>query len=150
MADEPPQPQYISSREKSNANDDHACSEQFEEINNESVEAAKKRREHPMLAKRAVEDDLEHFDVDDDKACVDHEMQQRDQWISEHFLLTECQKQQIFPAFSAMIPVVFIAPKQNVCSYLSYFTRKYPDGDRQGNDKQNLLEVRHGLLIVHS
>ncbi len=88
-----------------------------------------------MLAKAAVQNNFQHFNINDNETCIDKKMHHCHQGISKHFLLPECKQQYIFPALGRSIAVIFIMAEQNIPPDLFYIFRKKPDSKKDKNDK---------------
>ena len=54
-----------------------------------------------MGAKYPVQQDLQHFDIDDHESGIDDQVQDRYQRISEHLALPQGQQQDLLPSFCA-------------------------------------------------
>ena len=143
MADETPELQDIPAAKEQYANSKYAYSEKFKGIDQERVESAEGGGEEAMRPEDPVQHDLQHFQVDDDKTCVDDEMHQSHQRVPEHFLLAESQQQHIPPAQAPMIIIRFVFAQEDVPADLTGLFTKPPNSHTGCQDEEDLLKEAH-------
>ena len=105
-------------------------------------------REQAMLSKAPGQNDLQYFNVDDNKACINKKMHDSDQGIAEHFLLAKCKQQNIFPSLGWVIRIIFIMAQQNIAPDLFYILCKKPYRKKGNCNKYDLLNNQHANGIT--
>lgn len=88
-----------------------------------------------MGAENAIEYNFQYFYINNDKPGIHKEMQNSDQGISKHFLLTKGQQQHIFPAELGVIPYFLVPSEPDITNDLFYFEGKQADGKPADQNK---------------
>jgi len=99
--------------------------------------------EDPMRSRKAIDDELQDLEIDDQESKIDEEVKDRRQRPLEHLLLSEGYQQNIPPPFGCIARNGFLFAKCNVPFYSQY---SFPDkeyGNTEGDQKSNLLKDHH-------
>ena len=88
------------------------------------IKPAKQGRKQPVCTNYSIQYNFEHFNIDNNKTCIDKEMQQCHQRITKHFLLAKCQQQNIFPSHIWVVVEILLSSQVNVSADLPYFPAK--------------------------
>ena len=102
-----------------------------------------------MRTEDAIQDDLQHFQVDDDKAGVDYEVHDRHKWVAEHFALAECQQQEIPQAEARLIIIGGFFSEQDIPAYQPDLFYEQSGSRRGGQDEQDLLKKKDHRKIIY-
>src|SRR5207249_9009798 len=101
-----------------------------------------------MLSKASIQNDLQDFNIDDNKTRINKKMHDSDQRIAKHFLLAKCKQQNIFPSLRWIIRIIFIMAQQNITPDLFYIPCKKPYRKKGNGNKYDLLNNRHANGIT--
>ena len=77
-----------------------------------------------MCAEYTIKNYFQHFNIDDDKPCIDEEVKHCHQRIAKHFLLTKSEQQHVSPALCFVVAIIFITAKIDIAADLLYFFGK--------------------------
>ena len=97
-----------------------------------------------MRSKNAVDQNFEHFDVDDQEANVHKKVQNGRPRAVEHLFLPEGDEQSIAPAFAGIIGNILVVAQVYVLGYLADLPDKKADGNNS-NEQENDM-TNHGLF----
>ena len=87
---------------------------------NKNVVKPTKEAQRSVAASSAIDDNLEHFDVDDDKANIDENVKESSDGTAYHLALTESDSNHGFPSICFTVGTIDIPSEQNISTDLFY------------------------------
>ena len=113
---EPLQPKHLAADQENEAGQEHTDGEPFEAADQEVIERAEEA-EHAVRAEEAIDDDLEHLEVDDDETRIDHDVQDARDGPHHHLALAHRHADHQHPAFALAVVALLIAPQADVAHH---------------------------------
>ena len=115
----------------------------LERTDKEIVEATHEAQ-HAVGPEDAVDDDLQHFDVDDHESSVDDDVQHPGDGLYHHLALAQCDLRHQCPTLRWAISAVLFAPQQDISPDAFHIPREPPRGGHEGKEENDGSDA-HGV-----
>src|SRR5690606_6872784 len=136
--------QHVPADEEKDTRKQYGYGEEFENIHQHRIKRSEVRGENPVRSGKSVNNEFEYFDIDDEKAHIDKQVQYRRCGSLKHLLLTKGNQQHIAQPARGMVADFYIAAEAKGIADKSDAPDKEITGCYQYNNEKNLFE--HGLV----